>query len=290
MQYLIYNNPKKYFSQGKILNCQYLQICYKKGDKMNKRKKVFIIIISIVITWVLIISGILIFLSVKKDKDIPMEDEIENVEKEFVTMFSNIEYNNDESNQLISTVYEYKNDDEGILDINVHIPKFELETCEDINNEILEIFGTKLLDIVRESTEQTRYTVDYVYFVNDTIVSLIIKANLKEGSNPQRTIIKTYNYDVLNSENVSLEKILVNKKVERYKIQETINNTVREKNNNSQVLAEQGLNIYVRDIKSEEYKIENVENYLLNDKGEVYIIFAYGNKNFTETMDIIQVK
>ena len=257
---------------------------------MNKRKKVFIIIISIVITWVLIISGILIFLSVKKDKDIPMEDEIENVEKEFVTMFSNIEYNNDESNQLISTVYEYKNDDEGILDINVHIPKFELETCEDINNEILEIFGTKLLDIVRESTEQTRYTVDYVYFVNDTIVSLIIKANLKEGSNPQRTIIKTYNYDVLNSENVSLEKILVNKKVERYKIQETINNTVREKNNNSQVLAEQGLNIYVRDIKSEEYKIENVENYLLNDKGEVYIIFAYGNKNFTETMDIIQVK
>lgn len=70
-------------------------------------------------------------------------------------------------------------------------------------------------------------------------------------------------------------------------IQSKIVTKMREKNVNAEAMANQGYNVYVRDIRSEEYLIENIKTYFLGEEGNLYIVFAYGNTNYTETMDVI---
>ena len=51
-----------------------------------------------------------------------------------------------------------------------------------------------------------------------------------------------------------------------------------------------GYQVYKRDLKSDIYKAENVDNYFLGPNGSIYIIYAYGNTNFTTECDIIFIK
>lgn len=258
---------------------------------MLKNKKLLIAIIAIVLIWLLVLVTILFIVPNIRARKSNINAQIEsekNIENNFSKLFQNVQYD-EKDDDLVKIVYEYENNIENRYDVNVHIPKINLETCASINDEILEIFGLKLLDIVKNNGEYTRYTVDYVYSVNDTIISLVIRATLKEGNNPQRAIIKTYNYDVGSSTVVSLMEILEDKGLNKEQVQKQIIDIIREKNANSEVLASQGYNIYVRDLKSEEYKIENIQNYFISEDGHIYIVFAYGNQNYTETTDIIKL-
>ena len=45
--------------------------------------------------------------------------------------------------------------------------------------------------------------------------------------------------------------------------------------------------MYERDLKSDMYKIENTTNYFLTQDGYIYIIYCYGNNDYTNEMDII---
>ena len=47
--------------------------------------------------------------------------------------------------------------------------------------------------------------------------------------------------------------------------------------------------IYKRNVEDDMYKIENSDNYFLGPQGEIYIIYAYGNMNFTSERDIVYV-
>ena len=40
-------------------------------------------------------------------------------------------------------------------------------------------------------------------------------------------------------------------------------------------------------LNSEIYKIENTQNFFLTQDGYVYIVYAYGNNDYTNEMDII---
>ena len=44
----------------------------------------------------------------------------------------------------------------------------------------------------------------------------------------------------------------------------------------------------LRNLESEIYKIENITNFFLNGEGKLYIVFAYGNQNFTSEFDIVK--
>ena len=222
----------------------------------------------------------------QKTEDSESEEELE---KDFLNLFSNVNYS-DENQEIVSTLYESKQEEENRFGVDVHIPKINFETCQDINDEILETFGRKLLNIRQEATEYTKYNVDYVSYTNDGIISLIIKCTLKEGSNPQRLMIKTYNYYINEERLLTFDEIISSKGLDEQKIQEKINNTIRAKNTNTKELAEQGYNVYVRNTNSNEYQISNIENFYINDNGEVFIIFAYGNKSFTETIDLIKAE
>lgn len=267
---------------------------------MLKNKKLIITIMIILLIFIaIIITALFVLPNFSKEiqsrnnstKQTTTEQEVpeEELENKFLSIFTDIDYNQ-ENQEIISTVYEYQRNEENKYEVNVHIPKINFETCKGINSEILEIFGRKLLDIVQNNQEFTKYNVDYVSYSNQGIISLIIKCTLKEGSSPQRVIIKTYNYYINEERLITLEEIIKNKNIDEQKLQEQIYKKTRQKNENAQALAEQGYNIYVRDLSSAEYEIANIENYYLGNDGNVYIVFAYGNKNFTETIDIIRLK
>ena len=90
--------------------------------------------------------------------------------------------------------------------INAKIPLFKIknEVTEKINQEIYDTFAKTIIDIVQNSNVHTTFNLDYVAYVNSNIVSLVIKCTYKNGSNPQRKIIQTYNYDIENNNFVIL--------------------------------------------------------------------------------------
>ena len=45
-----------------------------------------------------------------------------------------------------------------------------------------------------------------------------------------------------------------------------------------------------RDSKSEEYKVENAKYFFLGEKGYLYIVYPYGNKEATSEMDLVIIK
>ena len=54
------------------------------------------------------------------------------------------------------------------------------------------------------------------------------------------------------------------------------------------ILINSGYPVYERNLESEIYKIENITNFFLNEEGKLYIVFAYGNQNFTSEFDIVK--
>ena len=88
---------------------------------------------------------------------------------------------------------------------------------------------------------------------------------MKEGSSAQRVIIETFNYDLKNNKEVTLEEVL---KIENLK--------------------NLGYNIYSRDVTSNIYNIENTKEFYLT-ANTLYVIYAYGNGTFTSEMDLIVI-
>ena len=50
-----------------------------------------------------------------------------------------------------------------------------------------------------------------------------------------------------------------------------------------------GFETYTRDINSDIYQIDNVTTFFIGPDEKLYVIFAYGNNNFTSEMDIIEI-
>ena len=184
-----------------------------------------------------------------------------------------------------------KKNEEGKYEVNVKVPlvNIETDTAKAINDEINNIFGKKLLEVVKENTAFTKYNVDYIAYTNNNIISLIIKATLKEGIEPQRIMVYTYNYDLKENKLLTLEEYIESQGLDKNLIQNQIINYIREKSINTSGLVEQGYNIYVRDVRSEEYLIENITTFYIGVDGKIYIIFPYGNINATETIDVVIV-
>lgn len=258
---------------------------------MRKGKKNLIIVLVIVLL-VLSLVAVGLFIFNKEQDEIAKreEDAIINAEENFKNLFLNIEYSENE-NEAITLSYNMQKTVQGKYDVDVNVPlvNIETETAKAINDDINNVFGRKLLEVVKESEVQTKYSVDYIAYTNNNIMSLIIKATLKEGNHAQRIIVKTYNYDLEENKLVTLTECIEKNNINKNALQNQIIKYIREKSESTdKVLAEQ-YNLYVRDVRSEEYLIENIENYYIGEDGKIYIVFAYGNDNETETVDVIIV-
>lgn len=195
----------------------------------------------------------------------------------------------DSSQDLIYTWVTKESVVENRYDLDLNIPRVNISntSVEKFNEKIKELYVDKANDIILNATNNTIYTVEYMSYINTNILSLVIKSTLKEGNNPQRVIIQTYNYNLSTNEEITLKQMLEIKGLQESTVKNTIVNKVQEANREAEDLKNLGYNVYVRDLSSEIYEIENTENFILGANNYLYIIYPYGNSNYTDEMDVI---
>ena len=225
----------------------------------------------------------------------------EEAKSKFNTMFTNtLEYTTQNiankavrryaNKDLVYTSNQYIKEEKDKYELNVNIPYLNIvsDNADKINTQIEQIFVSKLSQIVSaQQIDYTIYNIDYVAYVNSNIISLAIKATLKEGNNPQRVIITTYNYNTDNGNIVALDELLSLKQINKTSLQSKINKEIEEKSKNSEDLSNIGYSVYKRNPDDNMYKIENTSTYFLADNGYIYIVYPYGNNNNTSEYDLI---
>ena len=178
---------------------------------------------------------------------------------------------------------------EGNYNINAKIPLFKIknETTDKINQEIYDTFAKTIIDIVQTSNAYTTFSLDYVAYVNNNIVSLVIKCTYKDGSNPQRKIIKTYNYDIENNKLLNINEVLAYKGLNKEEIEKKVLEKIKEENEEVKAFAEQGYNVFVRNESDDIYKIDKTPNFFIGKDNHLYLVYAYGNYNHTSEIDLV---
>ncbi|MCI8393697.1 MAG: hypothetical protein HFJ23_08205 [Clostridia bacterium] len=202
----------------------------------------------------------------------------------------------DQTKDIVYTNYTLNEVYDGKYDIKASIPMINInhEKIINIDKEITSIFYNKLNNILenskKEDAQNSIYSVSYSAFINENILSLVIKATLKEGNTPQRLIIKGYTYNLSTNEEIALKDMLEIKNIDKTLVETEINKKVQESINYTNNMSSLGYDVYKRDINNTIYKVENVDNYILGPNGSIYIIYAYGNSNYTTESDIVYIK
>ena len=270
-------------------------------NKLDKKSKiVYASIIAICIISIIIVIYIQIFdgktvttVGYLKGKS---EIDYENLKAEFNNIYTNSlkNYNDkydklksDTSKELVYTGYTKDVTENNSYNINVQIPYINIKnsTIDGYNEEIKNLFEKKAEDILKTKNKNTIYTVEYNACVEDGVLSIIINANLKEGSSAQRVIIKTYNYDLDTNQEINLSQLLKGESVDTSYAQSKINEEIEVEQKKAEDLKALGHSIFSRDKNDDMYKIENVEDFYFQD-GAIYVIFAYGNDKYTSEVDV----
>lgn len=276
-------------------------------NKIKKKQLIIYILIMIVCIACVIIAFYVQFyarIDISKLVGIAREEELgqktdeqsEALEAEFDNIFTNSLINQenqgedkkkDASKELVYVDVEKKESKLNSYDLEVHIPKINIDSpVIDKYNEDIQTFIDKTNEVLESENRNIIYTVEYVANVQQDILSLMIRSNLKEGSSAQRVIIETYNYDLRNNKEISLEEVLDIEYVDNQIVQEKINSKISLEQRKVEDLKQLGYNIYSRDTSSEQYYIENTKQFYLTDN-VLYIIYPYGNENFTSEMDLV---
>ena len=196
---------------------------------------------------------------------------------------------NEEDKEIIYTGYQIDENKINDYDLNVNIPYINInnKTIDEFNKSIKETFETKAKSVLNTKNSNTIYNVNYSAYVTNNILSLVIRSTLKEGNTAQRDIIQTYNYDLTNQKEISIEDLLEMKNITKQEANTKIRDEIKKVQQNVEELSKLGYNVYPRDYTSDIYSINNVTEYFIGEDNALYIIFAYGNENITSEMDIV---
>lgn len=195
----------------------------------------------------------------------------------------------DASKGIVYSAYDIQKQ-EGNYELDAHLPVINIKdsVATDFNKMTQSIFANKASDILNNKyTEKVIYSVDYISYVNDNILSLVIKSTLKQGNNPQRVIVQAYNYNLETGEKVQLVDVLAKRNIIQSDCQNKIHEIVTKAQEEAQVLVQSGYTVYNRNLSDSMYQISNISTFFLGKNEELYIIFAYGNQNFTSEMDVV---
>lgn len=198
---------------------------------------------------------------------------------------------NDETKPIVDSVHAIRTG-ENKFDITVNIPIFNIKSSitDRYNTQIQSMFLDKANSILASTSQSyTIYSVDYTGYINGDVISLVIKSTLKEGSNPQRDIVATYNYNLKTGKEATIYDLMLQVGVEEKSLEKGIKEQVNKAIKEANEIQATGYNVYTRDINDKMYNIENLSTYFLGPEGELYVIFPYGNKNLTSEMDIIKM-
>ncbi len=280
---------------------------------IKKNKTIYRISIVYVIILVICIVGIAVALAKTQyfqkenirralgiiDKDSEKEDEYNELKSDFDTIFTNqIENIGQDSinvkkiNQdydIVVTAYNYKEDRENCT-IDVAIPYIN------VNDSLAKEFNRKVSISYKKRAETLKnqissiniiYTVQYKAYLQNNILSLVIRSEYKEGEKSQKIMINTFNYNVLEQREVKIDEILNIKNIKNSDATNRIREEIKSVQEQNQVLIDQGYSLYKRDYTSDIYDILNTTQYLYGKNGMLYVIYPYGNKEDTSETDIV---
>lgn len=272
-------------------------------SKISKTRKVIYISVGIICA---IAAIVILYVQFIRGSDIELklssndmsEDAYQELKVNFDHIFTNTttkidqtEYGKHyESQDLVFTGYKKEETKEDSYSLNVNIPYINIKNDLTIgyNKEIISTFQEKAEAILKSSNNNNViYTVEYSAYIEDGILSLVIRSNLKEGANIQRIIVQTYNYDLVNNKEVTIDDLLKLKEIDKDFANNKIKKEIQESQEQVEELKKLGYTIYERNPTDDMYKIENATEFFIGNDEKLYVIFAYGNEEFTNEMDLV---
>ncbi len=195
----------------------------------------------------------------------------------------------DETKDIIYTNYE-KSVTTSNHEINVILPYINIKNSKikSWNDEINNTFKAKAEQILQNENVKTVYSTKYTANIENNILSVMIYAELKENSGAQRTLLKTYNFNLETNKELNLQDIIKIYNLDSKQVQNKINSDIKKENEKAQELIDLGYNVYKRKMQDETYKIENSNEFFIKNKN-LYIIYPYGNNENTSVIDIIVI-
>ena len=193
----------------------------------------------------------------------------------------------DKNQKIVYTSYQKEEKNNG-YELNVNIPYINIKnsTVQNFNKEIKDTFEKKSEEILQTTDKNIIFTVKYTANIENDILSLIIYSDLKQELSAQRTIIQTFNFNLENNKELTLDETLDIYDINENEVQNKINKDIQGEQKKSEDLIELGYNVFSRDVNSEIYKVENIKEYFIYNNN-IYIIFAYGNDQMTSEMDLV---
>lgn len=278
------------------------------GSLTGTKKYVFFVVLVLICIVALCLGIYAQFFYKYSDTDIFMiginigakktAEEIDILKSNFNSLFNNSLVVNSEEikaskietkNDYVYTGYNLVNEDENYYSVNAQVPVININSdkAREINSRIKTEFYDIANNIMRRTEGNTIYSVSYAAFINNDVLSIVIKASLKEADKSEKLMVKTYNYAISEDRELSLSDLITLKETTEAEVQKTIDNDIKTAFTNAKIIAEQFGNLYERDLSSDIYKVENTSNFFLTQDGYVYIVYAYGNDDYTNEMDLI---
>ncbi len=278
------------------------------GSLTGTKKYVFFVVLVLICIVALCLGIYAQFFYKYSDTDIFMiginigakktAEEIDILKSNFNSLFKNSLVVNSEDikvskiepkNDYVYTGYNLVNEDENYYSVNAQVPVININSdkAREINSKIKTEFYDIANNIMRRKEGNTIYSVSYAAFINNDVLSLVIKASLKEADKSEKLMVKTYNYALSEDRELTLNDLITLKETTAVDVQKTIDNDIKTAYTNAKIIAEQFGNLYERDLSSNIYKVENTSNFFLTQDGYVYIVYAYGNDDYTNEMDLI---
>lgn len=280
-----------------------MNVTIQKKEKLNKKTiTIYIIALIICIVSIIVVVGVQVLgddvinnifginklVKRNEQEEAKLKVNFENIFDNTFKSDKNYQIKKIKDNEEIIYTNYCKNEKGDKYEINVNIPYINIEntSIQDFNSEISNTFEKKSNEILNSNYKNIIYTVKYKADIDNNILSLIIYSELKQDLSAQRTIVQTFNFDLQDNKKISLEEVLKKYKLNKYEVQNKIYEDIKTEQKKSEELINLGYNVFSRDIDSDIYKIENINEYLIYENN-IYIIFAYGNGKITSEMDLV---
>ena len=138
--------------------------------------------------------------------------------------------------------------------------------------------------------EASNYEVGYAAYIYDDILSIAIRCSYKIGYNYQVVNMSSYNYDIKNDKLVTMNDIVNKYNINTDSVEGQIKAIIERKNNSSKDVYDNGNSkTLIRDVNSDMYKLSKSDNFLLTEKGDLYIIYSYATQQETATYDVVKI-
>ena len=77
------------------------------------------------------------------------------------------------------------------------------------------------------------------------------------------------------------------KNLDKNNVSETIKTQIQGKQEEARALQQLGYSAYLRDLRSDRYEVENIDNFFIDETNHIYVIYAYGNAELTDVTDVV---